>query len=93
MHTAAPSGIVFNMANGVQGEYPPTHVPAMLEMAGVPYTGPSPLGHGLTLDKAITKTLIRDRGVPTSNFRVMRSGTESTGDLRFPFVVKPACIS
>ncbi|MER9274054.1 ATP-grasp domain-containing protein [Mesorhizobium sp. M0643] len=86
---ARPSGIVFNMATGIQGECRDAHVPAMLEMAGVPYCGPSPLGYGLALDKVITKRLIRDRGVPTPNFRIMRCGTESTGDLRFPVVVKP----
>ncbi|MER9254458.1 ATP-grasp domain-containing protein [Mesorhizobium sp. M0598] len=86
---ARPSGMVFNMALGIQGECRYTHVPAMLEMAGVPYTGSSPLGHGLALDKAITKRLMRDAGVPTPNFRVMRRGTEGTGDLRFPVVVKP----
>ncbi|WP_085024755.1 D-alanine--D-alanine ligase family protein [Ensifer aridi] len=88
---ARPSGFVFNLAYGIQGECRETHVPAMLEMAGVPYTGPSPLGHGLSSDKAITKRLLRDHGVPTPNFRVMRRGTESTGDLRFPVVVKPRC--
>ncbi|RWI15737.1 ATP-grasp domain-containing protein [Mesorhizobium sp.] len=86
---ARPSGIVFNLAEGIQGEKRETHVPAMLEMAGIPYTGCSPLGIGLTCDKVITKMLIRDRGVPTPNFRVMRCGTEGTGDLRFPVVVKP----
>ncbi|MDX1017324.1 ATP-grasp domain-containing protein [Sinorhizobium medicae] len=84
-----PSGIVFVRASGIQGECPSIHVPAMLEMAGVPYTGSSPLGCGLALDKIITKRLIRDAGVPTPNFRLMRRGTESTGDLRFPVVVKP----
>ncbi|MBB4277643.1 D-alanine--D-alanine ligase family protein [Rhizobium mongolense] len=86
---ARPSGMVFNMAYGIQGEYHYTHVPAMLEMAGVPYTGSSPLGHGLAYDKVVTKRLIRNHGVPTPNFRVMGRGTESTGDLRFPVVVKP----
>ncbi|MER9896066.1 ATP-grasp domain-containing protein [Mesorhizobium sp. M0119] len=86
---ARPSGLVFNGAEGIQGEYRYTHVPAMLEMAGVPYTGSSPLGHGLMHDKVITKRLIRDCGVPTPNFRVMRRGTENSGDLRFPVVVKP----
>jgi len=84
-----PTGIVFNMAYGIQGECRYTHVPAMLEMAGVPYTGSSPLGHALALDKVITKKLIRDAGVPTPAYRVMRRGTESVGDLRFPVVVKP----
>lgn len=86
---ARPSGMVFNMAYGIQGECSCAHVPAMLEMAGVPYTGPTPLGHGLADDKVITKRLLRDSGVPTPNFRVMRRGTESTDDLRFPVIVKP----
>lgn len=86
---ARPTGIVFNMAGGIQGEYRCTHVPAMLDMAGIPYTGSSPRGHGLTIDKVITKTLLRECGAPTPNFRVMRHGSESTGDLRFPVVVKP----
>ncbi|QQO23779.1 ATP-grasp domain-containing protein [Bradyrhizobium diazoefficiens] len=84
-----PSGVVFNLANGIQGECRLSHVPAMLELAGVPYTGAGPLGNALALDKAIAKTLMRERGLPTPNFRVMRRGTESTGDLRFPLVVKP----
>lgn len=67
------------MAYGIQGEGRLSYVPE-LEMAGVPYTGSSPLGHGLAFDKVITKRLIRHAGVPTPNFRVMRRGTESTGD-------------
>lgn len=86
---ARPSGMVFNMAYGIQGERPYSQVPAMLEMAGVPYTGPGPLGHGLALDKVIAKKVMRERGVPTPNFRVMRFGTENPGDLRYPVVVKP----
>ncbi|MGX5832422.1 D-alanine--D-alanine ligase family protein [Mesorhizobium sp. 43Arga] len=84
-----PSGVVFNLAEGTHGEDRVTQVPAMLEMAGVPYTGSSPLGHGMMYDKVISKTLIRDLGVPTPKFRVMHRGTENAGDLRFPVVVKP----
>ncbi|MFB9985016.1 ATP-grasp domain-containing protein, partial [Mesorhizobium kowhaii] len=86
---ARPSGIVFNLAEGIQGQKREIHVPAILEMAGIPYTGCSPLGMGLTCDKVITKMLIRDQGVPTPNFRVMGRGTESACDLRFPVIVKP----
>ena len=84
-----PTGMVFNMAYGIQGECRYTHVPAMLEMAGIPYTGSSPLGHALALDKVITKQLIRDAGVPTPNFCVMHRGSAYAGGLRFPVVVKP----
>ncbi|TKV74083.1 ATP-grasp domain-containing protein [Bradyrhizobium elkanii] len=86
---ALPSGFVFNLASGIQGECRLSHVPSMLELAGVPYTGAGPLGNGLALDKAIAKMLMRDRGLPTPQFCVMRRGTEGTGDLRFPLVVKP----
>jgi D-alanine-D-alanine ligase len=84
-----PGGIVFNLAYGIQGECRYTHVPAMLEMAGVPYTGSGPFGHALALDKVATKILLRHAGVPTPEFRVMRSGTEDASALRFPVVVKP----
>lgn len=84
-----PSGMVFNMAYGIQGESRYTHVPAMLEMAGVPYTGSGPLGHALALDKVVTKDLIRLAGVPTPGYRVMSRAGEPAGDLRFPVVVKP----
>ena len=84
-----PEGMVFNMAYGIQGECRYTHVPAMLEMAGVPYTGSSPLGHSLALDKVITKKLMIDAGIPTPKYRVMRTPADDAGDLRFPVVVKP----
>ena len=35
-----PTGMVFNMAYGIQGHSRYTHVPAMLEMAGCPTPGP-----------------------------------------------------
>jgi D-alanine-D-alanine ligase len=82
-------GIVFNMSYGIQGESRYTHLPAMLEMAGVPYTGPGPLGHAVSLDKVVAKVLMRHAGVPTPAFAVMRGGEVRDGDLVFPLVVKP----
>jgi D-alanine-D-alanine ligase len=84
-----PSGIVFNMAYGIQGACRYTHVPAMLEMAGVPYTGSSPLGHALALDKVITKHLIQAAGVPTPAFKVFAGPGQSIDGLRYPMIVKP----
>ncbi len=84
-----PGGLVFNMSYGIQGDCRYTHVPAMLEMAGIPYTGSSPLGHALALDKVVTKVLMIEAGVPTPAFKVMGRGDRNRGDLRFPLVVKP----
>lgn len=84
-----PTGMVFNMSYGIQGECRYTHVPAMLEVAGIPYTGSGPFGHALALDKVVTKKLMTDAGVPTPGYAVLRSGADDCGDLRFPVVVKP----
>jgi D-alanine-D-alanine ligase len=84
-----PTGMVFNLAYGIQGDSRYTHVPAMLEAAGVPYTGSTPMGHGLALDKAVTKILLQHAGVPTPAFRLMRTGREDLEDLTFPVIVKP----
>lgn len=84
-----PDGLVFNMGYGIQGDSRYTHVPAMLEMAGVPYTGADPLGHAVSLDKVVTKILIVDAGVPTPRYAVMRTPNDAVGDLRYPLIVKP----
>jgi D-alanine-D-alanine ligase len=61
----------------------------MLEMAGIPYTGSSPLGHALALDKVLTKILMQAAGVPTPAFRVLSRPEAHLAGLRFPLVVKP----
>lgn len=87
--TGKPGGMVFNLSYGVQGDCRYTHVPAMLEMAGIPYTGSSPLGHALALDKVITKILMAQAGVPTPAFAVLDGSRNDVSHLRFPLVVKP----
>ena len=86
-----PPGLVFNLSYGIQGEARYTHVPAMLEMEGVPYTGSTPLGHALALDKVITKILLERAGVPTPRYAVIppSSNVELCADLTYPLVVKP----
>ena len=81
--------LVLNMAYGIQGEARYTHVPAMLEMAGVPYTGATPLGHAVSLDKIVAKVLMREAGVPTPAWTVMSAPGEPAGDLRYPLIVQP----
>lgn len=87
--TGLPGGMVFNLSYGVQGDCRYTHVPGMLEMAGIPYTGSSPLGHTLALDKVVTKILMVEAGVPTPAWRVLSGRGGDVSGLRFPLVVKP----
>lgn len=81
--------MVFNMSYGIQGDCRYTHVPAMLEMAGVPYTGSSPMGQTLALDKVITKSLLLMADVPTPKMAVMARPDDPYHGLSFPLVVKP----
>ena len=87
--TGAPTGLVLNLAYGIQGESRYTHVPAMLELAGIPYTGSAPLGHAVALDKAVAKTLMIGAGVPTPRYAMMQRRDPLDPELRFPLVVKP----
>ena len=87
--TGQPDGMVLNLSYGIQGDCRYAHVPGMLEMAGIPYTGSSPLGHAIALDKVVTKVLMEDVGVPTPNYRVVSSPNREFDGLRFPLIVKP----
>ncbi len=87
--TGIPGGLVFNLSYGIQGDCRYTHVPAMLEMAGIPYTGSNPLGHALALDKVVTKILMMQAGVPTPAFAVLGARGGDVSHMKYPMVVKP----
>jgi len=82
-------GLVFNMAYGIQGVSRYTHLPAMLEMLGVPYVGSGPQAHALALDKVIAKILFDSHGISTPRFWNFASADDSFDDLVFPVIVKP----
>lgn len=84
-----PNGMVLNLALGVQGKCRYTHVPAILELAGIPYTGSNPMGHTLAQDKAVAKQIFMASNLPTPNYRVFMSKELDAPYLRFPVIVKP----
>jgi D-alanine-D-alanine ligase len=71
-------------------------IQALLETAGVKYTGSGPLGSGIAMDKDVTKRLLRDSQVPTLPWRVARApdfkyDQDTIEDLiGFPLIVKPS---
>ncbi len=66
------------------------HFAALMELMGLPYTGSPPLSLGLCRDKGKTKSILRQYGVPTPDFIVVRDGRFATENLSFPLFVKPA---
>ena len=88
LERGAPGGIVLNLATGVQGEGRGVHVPAMLEMAGIPYTGPGPLAQARLADRFALLTLLRQAQIPVPWHSLVREPTEGIA-LEFPASVRP----
>ncbi len=83
-----PGGIVFNLSTGVQGEVRFSHVPAMLEMAGIPYTGPGPVALSRLADRFTLLMLLEQASIPVPRCRVIVDPEEAV-DLDFPLWVLP----
>lgn len=86
--SGAPGGIVLNLAPGLQGEARNAHVPAMLELAGVPYTGPDPTGAARLSDRFALMTLLDRSGVTVPRHAVVPS-VDDTPEIGFPCAVRP----
>ena len=82
--------LVFNIAEGLYGMGREAQIPAILDAFAIPYTFSDPLVMSLTLHKAMTKRVIRDAGIPTSDFTVVAQiGDSITVHFPPPFFVKP----
>src|ERR1700710_2470207 len=81
---------VFNFCEGFRGLAREAHVPSLLEAYEIPYVFSDPLTMALTLDKAMTKRVIRDFGIPTTDFAVIeRLEDVDQVTLPFPLFLKP----
>lgn len=82
--------LVFSIAEGLAGRAREAQVPALCEMFGQAYAFSDPLTMAATLDKAVAKRLVRDQGIPTADFTVIRRPEDALRvDLGFPLFVKP----
>ena len=82
--------LVFNIAEGVCGFGREAQVPALLEAFNIPYTFSDPLGNAVTLHKGITKQILRDLGIPTPDFGVIKDVRDIENlSLTFPLFAKP----
>ena len=82
--------IVFNIAEGIRGRNREAHIPSMLELLDIEYTGSDPATLAVTLDKALAKRVLIPAGIPTPGFYLMRTGKEKIPKhMRFPLILKP----
>lgn len=87
--------MVFNLCESVFGESTKEmHVPAVLDLLNIPYTGSSALTLGLTLDKSMAKGILASNGINTPRYKVFHNKIEESDDsilngFDFPLIVKP----
>ena len=84
--------IVFNIAEGLGGPNRESHIPAICEFTGVPYTGSDPFTLTLCLDKARAKESLAFNRVATPKFVVIRTPAQigrAMDRLKYPVFVKP----
>jgi len=82
--------LVFNICEGLYGFGREALVPALLEAHRIPYVFSDPLVLGLTLHKGMSKHVVRDLGIPTPPFAVVKSLAEVADvDLPYPVFAKP----
>jgi D-alanine-D-alanine ligase len=84
--------VVFPMLHGTFGE--DGTVQGLLEMAALPYVGAGVLASALAMDKAFTKRLCREAGLPVVPHLVLHRGCFDPSSITLPFeypvFVKPA---
>ncbi|HMA25199.1 MAG TPA: D-alanine--D-alanine ligase [Gemmatimonadaceae bacterium] len=81
--------VVFLGLHGGAGE--DGTIQAMLDLAGVPYTGSCHLASALAMDKDLSKQLFRQAGVATANWLMAPASVAQVEDtIGFPVVVKPS---
>ncbi len=82
--------LVFNYSMGMYGAARYAHLPAMLEMLRLPYTGSDPLTQALVMNKAKMQDVLAANGVPVLPSQVFTTADEPLhADLQFPLIVKP----
>jgi D-alanine-D-alanine ligase len=80
--------VVFLAMHGGSGE--DGTVQALLDLAGIPYTGSGKLGSALGWDKDIAKRLFLAAGVPTPDWLMSPvAASEAVARLGLPLIVKP----
>lgn len=96
-----PCDVAFPVMHGTYSE--DGTIQGLLEMAGVPYVGCSVLSSSVTMDKEITKILLKNAGLPVVPYFCItradvndstvydRKVSEAIEAFGFPLFVKPCC--
>lgn len=82
--------LVFNIAEGLYGSAREAQIPCLLDAYGIPYTFSNSYLLTASLNKDLTKLLVRQLCVPTPDFAVIKSINEINNiNIPFPLFAKP----
>ncbi|MFN7130862.1 MAG: ATP-grasp domain-containing protein [Myxococcales bacterium] len=82
--------LIFNTAEGRRGRFREAFYPALFDELGFPYTGSDAYALAVTLDKQLTKLILREHGVLTPGWQFVEDAKDLKADrLRYPVIVKP----
>ncbi len=82
--------MVFNIAEGLFGDFRESYIPMICERLRINYTGSDPLTLGICLNKSRCKEVLSHHSIPNAKFRTFVPGGKM--DLKgfsFPAIVKP----
>ncbi|MEO8497531.1 MAG: D-alanine--D-alanine ligase [Planctomycetota bacterium] len=86
--------LVFNICEGLRGNGREAQVPAILDVYEIPYTFADPCVMSVCLDKGVTKSVVRNVGLPTPRFAAV-ADEEGIAELvanvpfQYPLFAKP----
>lgn len=82
--------LVFNIAEGLNGDARESQIPLFCELLGIPYTHSSPTTHAIKLNKHLAKLLVKEIGVAApKSFLISGTVKKLPQKMRFPLIVKP----
>ena len=82
--------LIFNTAEGRRGRFREAFYPALFDELGFPYTGSDAYALAVTLDKQLTKLILKEHGIRTPEWQYVEKPAElRPQELRFPVIVKP----
>ncbi|MCX6551874.1 MAG: D-alanine--D-alanine ligase [Acidobacteria bacterium] len=82
--------LVWNICEGHLGDARESQVPGLLDAFGIPYVFSGPHTLTLCLHKPWSKRVLRDAGIPTARFQVVRGRRDlSRVDIPYPLFIKP----
>jgi len=82
--------LVFNIAEGLYGDGRESVIPAILDQYRIPYVFSGPVIMGLSLNKHLTKLIVKAAGVPVSSGMLIADIQDiNRCDMEYPLFVKP----